>query len=342
VSESKEIRLSVIVPCYNVERWLERCLNSVFAALPPDVEVLAVDDASTDGTFSVLQTRAAAESRLRVLQIPHAGVSAARNRALDEARGRYVFFVDPDDAVAPDFFTAMVTELERANADCCLCGYGEREDGSEGVRVIHLKDDYRYRSQEEILAGYLPRIFGYSFDDIRAWYRGVPLFTRREMASACRVVYRREILARCHIRFDETVSLFEDAMFNAEYLLASASMTSIDRPLYLITNRSSGAMSSVPRDGARYCRNKLALLRKREALDRQTGGRLAPLYAATSVLSVLEILTYALRRLLALSAARQILKAYCAVPSVREAIAAFPLSFRRPLLALAVLVLRAL
>lgn len=333
-------RISVIIPCYNVERWLPACLRSVFAALPAEAEVFAVDDGSTDSTLSVLGDFARTEPRLRVLPAAHAGVSAARNRALDLARGEFVFFVDPDDTVEPDFFTAMTEAIVRDGADCCLCGYSEHEDGSDARRTVRLKADYRFRSNAEILASYLPRIFGYSFGNIREWYAGTPLFARREMGGTCRMAYRRALIEARHVRFDETISLYEDAMFNAEFFLGASVMTSVDRPLYNVTCRDSGAMRSVPRDDARYCRNKLRLLRKRDELDRLARGALAPLYAGTNVLSALEILSHVVRCRIGFAEGWRTFAEYLFTPSVRAAVAGFPLSARRPVLALAVLALR--
>ena len=335
-------RISVIVPCYNVERWLPRCLDETLAALPPDAELLAVDDGSTDATLSILRARAVVDARIQVIAAAHAGVSSARNRALDVCHGTYVFFVDPDDGVEPDFFTAMIEALERDGADCCVCGYSERADGSEARRAVRLKGDYRFRTNAEIVDGYLPRIFGYSFADIRSWYAGTPLFANREMAAVWRMVYRRALIESHHIRFDESLELYEDAMFNAECLLGASAMTCVDRPLYRVTCRESGAMRTVPRHGERYCRNKLQLLRKRVELDRQSGGRLAPLSAGTCVLSALEILAYVVRGRLA---RREGWRLFCSCldePSVRAALPGFPLSWRRPVFALAVSFLRLL
>lgn len=334
-------RLSAIMPCYDVARWLPRCLDETLSALPPDGELIAVDDASHDDTLAILRARAAVDSRLTVIAAPHGGVSAARNRALDVARGKYVFFVDPDDGMEPDFFSAMTEALERDRADCCICGYCERADGSDICGpAIRLKGDYRFRSNDEIVAKFLPRIFGYSFDDVRAWYSGKPLFADREMAGVWRFAFRRDIIEARQVRFDDSISLYEDAMFNVEYLLGADSLTCIDRPVYRVTCRESGAMRSVPRDGLRYCRNKLAMLKRRDALDRQTGGKLAALYAGTCVLSALEILSHLVKRRLPLVEGRRILRAYLAEESVRQAVSGFPLSVRRPGVALAVAVLR--
>jgi len=324
--------ISVVIPCWNVSRWLTRCLDSVFAALPEGAEAIAVDDGSTDDTLAILRKRAESEPRLRVVPLAHRGVSAARNAALDLARGRLLFFVDPDDSVAPNYFSAMIAAIDRDGADVCVCPY-------PGSR---LKGDYRLRTNAEIRAAYLPRVFGYSFDDVRAWYAGRPLFAEREMAGVWRMAFRRDLIERNAIRFDETIELYEDAMFVSEALLSARSMTCIEEDVYRVTDRDSGAMRSVPRDGARLCRNKLRLLARRRALDERDGGSLGPLYAATCVLSALEMLAATVRGRLPRRDGFRFLREYLSDPFARCALRRFPLSLRRPAVAASVLALRCL
>ena len=328
--------VSAILPCYNVAPWVGRCLDSVFAALPERGEVIAVDDASTDDTLAILLERAKTEPRLKIVAAPHEGVSAARNRGLDAANGDFVFFVDPDDAVETDFFSAMVEALERDHADCCLCGYYAVDEGTKDVRTVLPKGDYRFRTNAEIVREYLPRIYGYSMDDVRAWYRGTPLFARREMAYSWRMAFRRSVLEASAVRFDISLELNEDAMFNVEFLLGAASMTCVNRPLYRAYDRPSGAVRTLYGDGRRYCRNKLALLKKREQLDRKSGGSLAALSSASSVLSALEMLSLVVRRRVSAGEGLKMLREYMGVESVRRAFAEFPLSWRHPVLAMAV------
>lgn len=320
--------VSVVIPCWNVSQWLARCLDSVFKALPESAEAIAVDDGSSDDTLAILEARAESEPRLKVVANPHRGVSAARNAALDIAKGRFVFFVDPDDRVESGYFSAMTEALERDGADVCVCAYA----GSP------LKGDYRFKTNAAIRAGYLPRVFGYSFDDVRRWYAGRPLFADREMAGACRMAFRRGLVEG--VRFDETIELYEDAMFVSEALLGAKSMTCVDEGLYVVTDRESGAMRSVPRDAARFCRNKLRLLAKRRALDEAEGGSLGPLYAASCVFSALEILSLAVRGRLPRREGFAFLREYLADDFVRRSLKGFPLSWRHPLVAAAVLALR--
>ena len=322
--------ISVVIPCWNVSPWLTRCLDSVFAALPENAEAIAVDDGSTDDTLAILRRRAESEPRLRVVPLAHRGVSAARNAALDLARGRLLFFVDPDDSVAANYFSAMSKALDKDGADVCVCPY-------PGTK---LKGDYRLKTNAEIRAAYLPRVFGYSFGDVREWYAGRALFAEREMAAVWRMAFRRDFVERLHIRFDETIELYEDAMFVSEALLAARSMTSIEDDVYRVTDRESGAMRSVPRDGARLCRNKLRLLAKRRALDEREGGALGSLYAATCAFSALEMLAATVRGRLPRREGFRFLREYLSDAFVRRAIRRFPLSWHRPAVAAAMLALR--
>ena len=195
-------------------------------------------------------------------------------------------------------------------------------------------------SNAAIRTGYLSRVFGYSLADIRAWNRGTALFAKREWASACRMVFRREFLEAHQLRFDERIELYEDAMFVSACLVHAQSMTCVNRSLYRVTDRPSGAMRSIPRDGRRLCRNKLALLDARERLDAETKGELTALYAGSCVLSALEILAFTCRRRLPFGEGFACLRSYLAHPVVWRSLAEFPLSWRHPLTALAVLALR--
>ena len=94
--------LTVIIPAYNAEKYLPQCLDSVIGQTLKDIEVICVDDGSTDGSASVLQAYAQKDSRISVLTQGNSGQSAARNRALEKAKGAYVQFLDADDWLDPD------------------------------------------------------------------------------------------------------------------------------------------------------------------------------------------------------------------------------------------------
>lgn len=336
------MKASVIIPCWNSAETLEACLDCLRAQTLSDFEAVFVDDGSTDVTPLILARATAADPRFRVLTFPrNRGVSAARNAGLDVVRGEFVFFVDPDDTFRPDMLQKGVGAMETDGADYCVFPYRERHVGEAGFHLVPLKGACRYASNAEIRREHLPRLFGYSAAHVRAWYAGESLFAHRMHGGVVTCVFRRAVLDRNHVRFDERIGLYEDAMFNSEYMLYAARMTCVDDPLYDYIHRASGAISRLRR-GEYEMDNKFELLRKRKELDEKGGGTLAPLYACSCVFSLLEILRISLRSPgMWLKGLRRVGK-YGRDPVVHAALYAFPLSLRRPVLAAAVWVLRIL
>ncbi len=116
-------RFSLVIPVYKVERFLPDALASVREQTFTDYEVFCVDDGSPDGSGALLDEAARGDGRLRVIHQRNAGVSAARNRALDRVRGTYVLFLDPDDAVCPGWFAAFDAVIRRHAPDLVQFDY---------------------------------------------------------------------------------------------------------------------------------------------------------------------------------------------------------------------------
>ena len=330
---------SIIMPCFNVERYVAAALSSALAQTFADFEVIAVDDGSTDRTGAILSEFAARDHRIKVISQSNKGVSAARNRGIEAAEGTYLFFIDPDDMAHPEMLARGIAEMERSKADCCLFAY-RRQIGEDGPwQIMSLKGDYRYSSNDEILRDFFPHMFGYSNEQARTWGRRGDWCAGREEGGVWRGVYRRELVERAHVRFDETIVLYEDAMFNCEYLLAAQSMTCMNVPLYDYTLRPQGAINRNNRSLALF-RNKRRLLEKRKQLDAKSGGRLRNAYSASCVFSVLEMLHALVTTKVRLSEGLPEIRAYLSDPVVREAFRTFPLAMRRPLASAIVLAIR--
>ena len=323
---------SVLIPARNAAKWIGDCLESVLAAADAagaPVEIVVADDGSSDGTSGIVAGFSSRDSRIALLSLPGRGVSAARNAAMDAARGKYLFFADADDTVSPRWLSAGMDAMEKSGADYCLMGFEERFD--DGRRRIWLpREDYDFKTNDEIVVGYVGRVFGYSFEQVRAWYAGAHFFDGRELGGVWRGVFRRDIVERGRVRFDETIGLYEDAMFNVEYLLCANSMVALMEPLYFYNLRPTGAMSTKDCDGRYVLENKWRLLLKRAELDAKSGGLLTAAYAGSCVLSLLAHFRApgtSLREKMV--AARR----YASHPAVRAALKKFPLSWRRPLVA---------
>lgn len=122
-------RVSVVIPCYDVAEYLDEALTSVRRQSHRDLQIIVVDDGSTDGTVALAQRHATADPRVRVLQQAHAGQGAARNRALAVADGEYLTFMDADDVVPKHAYATMVRTLAGSGSDFCL-GHVRRFDRS--------------------------------------------------------------------------------------------------------------------------------------------------------------------------------------------------------------------
>ena len=129
-------KVSVIVPCYNVEKYICTCLDSLLNQTLRDIEIICVDDKSPDNVLEILHQYAKRDSRIRVIELPeNAGVSVARNTGIDAATGKYIGFVDPDDYVDLDFYEKLYNKAQETEADICVSNIKEHLlDGSVYVR----------------------------------------------------------------------------------------------------------------------------------------------------------------------------------------------------------------
>ena len=128
--------ISVIIPVYKVEDYLDRCVQSVLAQTYEDIEVILVDDGSPDGCGAKCDDYAARDSRVKVIHRENGGLSAARNTGLDAVAGEYILFVDGDDYIAPDMAEKLLAALEDTGADMALCDIKCVDDGGTVVREL--------------------------------------------------------------------------------------------------------------------------------------------------------------------------------------------------------------
>lgn len=128
--ENKDL-ITVVVPVYNVETFLDECVASLVKQTCRDLEILLVDDGSTDGSGKMCDLWAEKDPRIRALHKENGGLSDARNAGLREAKGKYVAFVDADDVLAPAFLECLYTQIRKSGAGISCCGYVRYEDGGK-------------------------------------------------------------------------------------------------------------------------------------------------------------------------------------------------------------------
>lgn len=195
--------VSIIVPVYNVEKYLPRCVASLRAQTLTDIEIILVDDGSPDGCPEMCDRFAAEDKRIRVLHKPNGGLSSARNAGLDVATGKYIGFVDSDDTVKPDMYEKMVMAIEKDSTDFVMSDY---------IRVP--SDSPEYLKTTDIPGG------KYSKADIRktvfpSLIMGGDL-NYGPLLSVWHCLYRADFLKQNNLRFENDVRWSEDNIFSAE------------------------------------------------------------------------------------------------------------------------------
>lgn len=139
--------ISVIIPVYNTKQYLRGCLDSILAQSYTDLEILFIDDGSTDGSAELLDAFASQDSRIRVIHQENGGVCAARNRGIQEARGDYLSFIDSDDTLEPDMYELLMGLIREHGVDISHCSYNRVTDGVVkpigNTGGLHLQDTVR-------------------------------------------------------------------------------------------------------------------------------------------------------------------------------------------------------
>ncbi len=189
-------RVSLIVPVYNGEKWLERCVQSLLAQTMGDFELLLIDDGSEDSTPELCDQWAQRDQRIHVFHQKNSGVSAARNVGLDYAMGEWVAFVDVDDWVAPNYLQTLTRKQSELPARTVLVSSLVIEEERGCFEEILVERLYLRGEGNALLLEF--KLFAHGF-------------------SAAKL-YNRELIEKSHLRFDETITFKEDLFFFLAYL----------------------------------------------------------------------------------------------------------------------------
>ena len=136
--------ISVIVPIYNTAQYLDKCINSIIHSDLAEIEVLLIDDGSTDESGVIADKFAAADRRVRVVHKPNGGLFTSRNEGLRLAKGEYVAFVDSDDWITPDMLSSLYSKAKSSNADGCVCNYSRQFQNRLVEKYLDMKDEVIY------------------------------------------------------------------------------------------------------------------------------------------------------------------------------------------------------
>ena len=221
-------KVSIIVPVYNVEIYLDRCINSLKNQTLEDIEIILVDDSSTDSSLEICNKAAMEDSRIKVIHKVNEGAGKARNAALEIATGEYIGFIDSDDFIETDMFKTLYEKAEEYNSDLVMSGVlfvdGNMfsKDG-ECVRKIYFDKDTHFNTEAELKELRMGIIGALPEDEDDSKY-GMSIWKN---------LFKREIINNNNITFQsEREMLSEDALFMIDYISCIKKATGISEAFY--------------------------------------------------------------------------------------------------------------
>lgn len=243
-------KISIILPCYKVAQYIERCINSILTQDFPNYEVIIINDGSPDNLLQICKQWEGL-SNFTILSFPNQGLSQARNEGLAVAQGEYVYFLDPDDFIEPQLLSTCYQVLSDTHADAIKFGFKSTEIESGISWNTVSKENKGYYSNKDIITEYMPKFIGFSLFDIKQ-ENFKTLWERKEFAGVCMFMYRREILIRNKIYFPKGVSLVEDKIFNVHFFCYARHIEIINKVLYNYQIRTNGLMTGSLRNPRGY------------------------------------------------------------------------------------------
>lgn len=235
------IKVSIIVPVYNVEAFLEECLNSLLNQTLKEIEIIVVNDGSTDNSLAIIKEFEKKDSRVKVINQINSGVSNARNRGLDIAQGKYISFIDPDDFITLNMIETMYNKAVETSADIAISGYKKVNRTGEVISIHNpllqegVYDEFDIK--EKIVRKYIgltdeefQSVITGNYNDLIIGYVWVNL-------------YRAELIQRNNLRFNTSLKMHEDDLFNLEAFYLSKKVVSMDSSFYMYRQVQGSAMN---------------------------------------------------------------------------------------------------
>ena len=211
-------KVSIVIPAFNAEKDIKNCLNSVLKQNYQNIEIVVVDDGSTDNTYHIAKEY----EKIIVLKNRKKGVSSARNYGIRHCTGEYITFVDADDLVAPTFISELVNLLTYYDCDCAAVAYTtdvHKWDRTYTKSVLLFNDDEKHM----LLTGVNNGADGYVWNKI----------------------YKMSIIKKYSLLFDESITVGEDLLFNNSYFKVSHNLVFLNKTLYFYKLNSSSSVNKL-------------------------------------------------------------------------------------------------
>lgn len=252
-------KLSIIIPIYNTEAYLPKCIDSILSQSFTDYELILIDDGSIDNSGAICDNYAQQDNRIKVFHQKNGGLSSARNTGLDHAQGEWIYFVDSDDELKLNGLQTLVDCISD-DVDCVMGGYEQYDLDGNLIETEKKHETLTLSKQDSLLVLFPEHTIIYSYLGY-VWNR----------------LFRKRIIQDHSLRFDETVGIKEDTLFVTQYLCKSNGKTRFTTtPVYkYIAQKNSEMHSLMLRYDSKYVSSFDALVKMYSAirqlpeLDRQ-------------------------------------------------------------------------
>ena len=215
------LKISVIIPVYNVEKYLDKCLESLINQSFTDMEFICINDGSTDNSLEILNRYAKKDNRFIIIDKKNEGVSKARNIGLENATGDYIMFLDSDDAYAPDLCEKVVEKIKTENPDIVVWGHKDVKEGQPPVDVVkNINRVLNHKTAKKTKHWIALQVY--------IWDKA----------------FRRELLTRNNIKFPIGLKNAEDMIFCTMTYFTKPKYALIPEGLYLYTIERDGASTN--------------------------------------------------------------------------------------------------
>lgn len=224
--------ISVIIPVYNVEKYLEQCLDSVINQNLQDIEIICVDDGSTDNSPSILEKFSSKDNRIKIFSKENGGQASARNLGIKKAKGKYIAFVDSDDFIKEDMFVKLYDVAENNNLDIAMCKIALYDDNTGNI------DENAWYYKLGVFGNFNKKIFNHN--DTRE-------FTCEISVTPYNKIYKTSLLQENNILFPEGL-IFEDEKFFYDVYLRAKRVSLLDDFLYYYRTNRKGSTVDISKE----------------------------------------------------------------------------------------------
>ena len=269
--QPRNITVSFIIPVYNAAAHLERCLRSILVDTSPSLEVIAIDDGSTDESLEILRRFAQEDERVHVIAQANAGSGLARDAGLDEATGAYIMFIDADDYLLPDAMSVITGAISLYQFDMCILGW--------------TTEDPRWRPQPWRQG--IVRVNPEQLHDLAPILPA--LYSAKLVFSLWNKIYSRTFLMSASLRFTNR-PISQDADFNRRAFLALPSLLVLPNVVYFYNRHSQSAIHRPNPDKDAW---QVQAFDEWESLFEQTGANLAPIKHNDLVFGLISLIEMA-------------------------------------------------